>query len=74
MANRPSIVLPAQQLACAMSDYASVLNMTSGAAARCATWLLRVLDPHMEEYSFVSRGENINACHFHCVLVGDTPS
>ena len=57
-----------------MSLHASVLNIISGQAARCATWLLRIGDAHLEEYSFVARGENINACHFHCVVVGDTTS
>ena len=52
----------------------SVLNITSTTAAECATWVVRVLDPHLEEYTFSARGERIAACHFHCVLVGDTPN
>jgi len=47
--------------------------MTSSTAAECATWVVRVLDPHLEEYSFVARGERIAATHFHCVVVSDTP-
>ena len=57
-----------------MAETTSVLNTTSSTAAECATWILRVLDPHLEEYNFSARGERIAASHFHCVLVGDTPS
>ena len=57
-----------------MAGTASVLNITSSTAAECATWVVRVLDPHLEEYSFVARGERIAATHFYCVLVSDTPS
>ena len=57
-----------------MTAAASMLNITSSTAVECATWIVCVLDPHMEEYSFNARGERIAASYFRCVLVGDTPS
>ncbi len=55
------------------ATYESVMNMneTNG---KHAQWCLRVLNPLLQKYTFMARGQTVEAKSFTCVLVGDNPS
>ena len=47
------------------------LNATTG---KYATWIVRVLDPKVIDYTFNARKETVNASKFTCLLVSEDPA
>ena len=55
-----------------MAIYESVMNLNE-TNAKFAKWVFRIHSPRVHEYSFMARGEKVDAERFDCVLVGDDP-
>ena len=54
-------------------DSVETLKNMNPTTAKHATWLVRVLDPKLTNYEFMSRGEKVNAAKFSCILVSKDP-
>jgi hypothetical protein len=54
------------------SKYETLKNM-NGTTAKHAQWCIRILDPKVHDYTFMARGEQVNASRFECVIVSKDP-
>ena len=56
-----------------MAIYESVMNLNE-TNAKFAKWAFRILSPRLHEYTFMARGEKVDAQRFDCVLVVGSPA
>ena len=56
-----------------LSKNTEALKSMNSQTAKFAKWYVRVLDPKVIEYSFTTRGEDVQAQKFQCVLVSHAP-
>ena len=62
--------LPAMTL----SKNVETLKNMNGGTAKYAKWYVRIIDPKIIEYSFIARGQSVQAKKFECILVSKDPS
>ena len=56
-----------------LSKNTEALKSMNSQPAKYAKWYVKILDPKVIDYSLFSRGENIHAQKFQCVLVSHVP-
>ena len=56
-----------------LSKNTEALKSMNSQTAKFAKWYVKVLDPKIIDYSFRSKGENVRAQKFQCVLVSHLP-
>ena len=57
-----------------LSKNVETLKNMNGTTAKFAKWYVRIIDPKVIEYSFIARGQEVQAKKFECILVSNDPS